>query len=606
MDEDLSLRRVALKQIIILLLFVLSMLLAILPASMVDAQEGKELLNLAIYEPLQEHIYNYSQKNSIDIFKLAYKSIFQIDEQERLQTELLEDAIWSPDHLSLELTLRQGLEFSSGKNIDAEDVAYSILYYRYYQNVRKLRANFDDEEFAKLDWPAYLAQNLANPESFLEYTEEEPLEDAEIVLGQAGIPDNPLAEELADTEANIAEDGVVAGKIYRTEITTESNVLEALDLIEKIEIIARDKLVLRLSEQAIRLPWYLTFPILPKEYAAGRAEGFAPSSGTYTIKVKGEDLLLTKFADKSGRNLLVRSFSDFKSALEAFNNGEIDLLFCPAEEFSNLSLRKDLRSVAWDGAKFNVLLCNKAYSPFAAPEYSILLREALKQSSKSNVLPAEPCLPYRSNDWRADYKDEKIVLNPTAKEDLSKLFAEDSIHLAGQSTSHTRSSLNQLKSVFFDLDLEVVTDLLKFSLKDSISGESAESLDSVAGLEQVDLDEVDFFLLGLDLSLPTDVTQLINEINKQLAGYFALPKLGSQEHILDPLYPYAWNNSAQDAEVLAMRSLNIVLQEYILAQGIYPLGFEQEGFILGSRVENSFRAYYGNPYKNIEVLDLCP
>lgn len=537
--------------------------------------------------------------------RLVYRGLFMLDDAEMLRTDLAEEAIWSPDHYELSITLRKDVSFSNGDPLTSRDAALSILYRRYYLQL-KLQEESIPQEIRGTEGEAEYYLPLPLPWEFLDLNSD-PLPEELPSTWEENPEEAPLVEEewTYDPEDEENFPGVDRQIFtvdmqadYLNQLASDTMGLQSYAAIESIKIIDQYSFKIILSERAERLPWYLCFPVIPEKYVENHDLSAIPGIGEYKFtKSRGERgdswELNPVSSTLRGPRLYLQAYPNFDQALADFNQDKLDLLLVPPKEYLPLRHRQGLQASSGQSLTYQLILAGSDLNfPLADPQLFRAFREA--QILSSHNLPAQSYLnfPHRASDWRQPYT---MAARPADRElpDLSlarRRLTDQTLTLAAVSNSYNRSLLAEIKQMFFlsSSKLEVVW------LK-------PEELASFAAAGHYDL-----LLLEVELSLPTDLRTLAFELNQLVPSLnLKLPDL-SAEGLLPPAYFYAWDLEMQDIPLQAIESSYWALSFALERSRVLGLGFAEQALLFGPRLVSNLAAPPWDPYRYLKEVQLWP
>lgn len=525
------------------------------------------------------------------VLPLVYRGLFVIDDAEALRTDLASAAEWSYDHLALKIDLKKDESFSNGKGLTAQDVALSILYYRFYLEEY---LSSDQVQIEMVETEEGIASNNLGPE--LDYPQNYILDSSGSAMASEWQGPESEAETGAEAEVDEAlRFGYQAQLDYLYALRSDSYDIEALRAIEQIEIIDQHSLIIYLKEITDRLPWCLTMPIIPQEKMEVFSE-LIPGIGHYKFIRQGETIYLEPVsqAKRGSHRLELLSYDTFTKALEAFSDGKIDLLFCPATYFLNLSLRSDLNTISQETSDYYYLKCGFATEfPLAMLENQLLLREGLSYSPASRYITSDWPYVLHQRDWRRAYARQNSATaeqeSVEAWQRLREALGDRKLVLAAESNSYNRYIVDGLSDFFRQL-----------SIPFEVLWISPDQYTTFAQSGRYDL-----LLCHTYLSYPIDAQVLRQEIY-DLSPYlvYKLPVVGGDD-LITPLFAYAWNLEDEQLPTTALADYYQTVQASLTRTGIFELFFAPQGLLVGERLSGNQHPPAWDVYRGIEDFTIC-
>lgn len=525
------------------------------------------------------------------VLPLVYRGLFVIDDAEALRTDLASDAEWSADHLSLKLNLKKDESFSNGKALTAQDAALSILYYRFYLEEYLLadRLQLENSENEEGEETSALGPERDYPQNY--------------ILDSSGNNTTPEGQGTDNEEETDRDsDGEQAQAFsyqaqldYLYGLRSDPYHLKALRAIGQIEIQDSHSLIIHLKEVTDSLPWCLTLPIIPEDKME-EFSGLIPGIGNYKFSKQGERLFLEPVSKAQGgsHRLELLSYDTFSKALEAFSDGKLDLLFCPAAYFLNLSLRSDLKTISQETSDYYYLKCGFASEfPLARLDNQRLLREGLSYSPASRYITSDWPYVLHQRDWRRTYARQYSALtdqeNLAAWQALREALGDHKLLLAAESNSYNRYVMDGLSDFFRQLALPIE---LLWLPPDQYTAFAQSG-------------RYDLLLCHTDLSYPLDAQLLRQEIY-DLSPYLAynLPVVG-RDDLITPLFAYAWNLEDEQLPATALADYYRNVQDSLVRSGIFELFFAPQGLLIGQRLSGNQHPPAWDVYRGIEDFIIC-
>lgn len=549
------------------------------------------------------HPLNTFDASGRAILPLVYRGLFQIDDQERLQTDLAAEASWSVDHLALSVRLRRDESFSDRSPLTARDAALSILYYRSY-----LAAYLKSQSGAEMNLPPDPTEEGEEvaPDPWSTTLDFPPPLDCltQEAVPEPTTPENSADEDLEGTENPEGVEDPEAATVGPTVFTADAQEeyldslgsepwgIDSLAAIDHINLEADDRFTIYLSQVAERLPWYLTMPIIPEAYMSLDNDVAAPGIGSYTMTMgDGVTVLHALLSGQEQANLALLSYQQWSDALYAFSEGKLDVLFVPPGNFENLALRQDLHVISQESLTYRFLLAG------SDPDYILAHfqeRRAFRQGLRLNPAntPLQPNLPWvlRQGDWRRHYLPEEVYAAQDLEvwQECKALLKESRLTLAALANGRNREIVRQLEEYFYSLVAEVETIWLT---PEEYSDFAAQG-------------RYDFLLCEQDLNLPCDFRTLHDELRKWGQGlYQNLPTL-SEEALLLPNYAYGWDLDSSDRPEAVLPGYYQKLSESFAESPVFAIGFTEQGLLLGSRLKNLKKSPAWDPYRYIGEASL--
>lgn len=169
-------------------------------------------------------------------------------------------------------------------------------------------------------------------------------------------------------------------------LSSDSGLAEILNLDNIVQVETAGELVLHieLEEPQPWLAYSLTFPVI--QTPSLNADNFTLIAGSGKFKMSSwqqETGLLLELAESSEDisaldTILVRSYPDEKSAMQGFENDEIDLVWLSADDYQTKSRRSDLRTETYPGDRLVLLGLNtEGNRPLAQAQHFLLVKQLL-------------------------------------------------------------------------------------------------------------------------------------------------------------------------------------------------------------------------------------
>lgn len=549
MNMSTSIRRTA------ILLFILSALLFFSPQKISLAQgEDEEFRSpIRIYWSERQFLNPLAtfDLSGEAVMKLCYRGLFRIDGQEKLLTDLAETAEWSSDKSALFLKLRDDLTFSNGSRLKAEDVSASILARRSY--LRQKRQESSESS----------------------YQPPEPIQGND--------------EEAAEARASLSPREL---ENYLASLVPDPSGLDSLDKIQDIQMLADGRLKIQMSEPDLRLPWALTFPIIPSENVDQFDMNLIPGIGEWRLQRDSRDRgLYLKASDASiQREIHIVSCRDEHEAIQRFQNGEIDLLLLGPENFGLMDKRSQLSTHAQENNRLYFLSAgwNSQYL-LSNPQNRELLRNFCSVWPARSPLSLPDELPFHKNDWRR--LSMPLINrpgNPRLMSELMAVFKDQTLYIAGESGPVFRRMLDELDLRMSPLSCRLLSRASTASFEEMAAG-----------------GEYDFILGSVELSPPFQAESLaaaLAAISPRMAPAF--PSRLSED-LLPIDQALAWNIGREDLDIsLVNRSLSEQIQA-IQHSGFFFAGFQKQGLIFSEKLQGTLVSTAFSPYAGLEGLRRC-
>ncbi|NLB09551.1 MAG: hypothetical protein GX834_00525 [Clostridiaceae bacterium] len=418
-----------------------------LPEASVSTEPGTGTLRLwwqkpASYSPLLPA--TVPQKG---IYSLLYQPLFTLSDTGYLEGVIAEDYLWSQDRLILKINLRQGIYFSDGTALDAEDVRSSILSWK--NNRGWLNTDPEDNETVG-DYDVPTAnndsddsngettsgaedQNSGEPESVvpepeIDFEEEGDIDQTkeEEKTGEGdesddrGVPDSGAEEGTESLWSSSEEIDDVSELIF----------LPREDAIQSISnvVAGEDSVEIHLSERCDNLPDFLNTPIIPAKNTRGTQWELPPGTGKWyceDFQITGE-LKLAQTSGEREMTVLVNVYDSAASAMQGFVSGDIDLLLLSSSSWPRYGGVKDIRSRKLPNGQFAYLQLHTESGPLSSQDYYNAVMKAFLRSNLTTDMPA--------GGWVYSPQPEKGI-HPflpqisAVKETLEELTADASLSL---------------------------------------------------------------------------------------------------------------------------------------------------------------------------------
>lgn len=575
-----------------IILFVIS----IFSPFVVSAEKDEDYIRMAWAERSHINPLNTFDESGRAIMPLVYRGLFVIDNREMLRTDLAAKAEWSLDHYSLAISVRKDESFSNRQRLTAYDVALSILYYRYYlEQYLSVAADgqvqfpMTDEGEIDYDRPS---PGLASPIEYLYDLRQDPGLSEQAENNQTFEDEYVEDQDINDLYFDEQNAFTIQDQVdHLYSLRYDPFGLESLRAIRQIDVLSDQQLVIRLSHRAERLPWYLTHPIIP----ADQVEEFdqpIEGIGTYRFVEKNEELILEPIAQglKSQAKIKIKSYPNFNRALFDFTEGRLDLLYVGPEDFLNLNLRRDLKSVRQQTNRYYFLKCGFSLDyPFAEYETQELFRQALVNSPESNYISVNLPLLLHERDWRRDFSRQGVQGWPEQNWlKLKEKLGDRPITLAAVSNTYNRYLVDGIREFFMKTDIPIT---VKWVLEENFSDFASTG-------------NYDFLLCNVDMSWPVDIHILRQELY-DLSPYlaFSLPTAGDQG-LISVLFDYGWNLEISGLAESALETYYTNLEESLRNSGIFEVFFAEQGVLIGDRIKGRLSSPAWDVYRNIQELDI--
>lgn len=542
-------------------------------------------------EPLRIYCQKRVHWNPLDtfdpsgkaLFSLVYRGLFTIDSSERLQYDLLQSALWSPDHRNLTLQMKDQLVFPNGTQLRARDVAVSILAYRAF--LRWAVANDNAFQQPVLDPEEWKQISLDEIDSFI-----------------ATSPGQTTSELGTSTAEEESPAPIEMGYSRREQINDLANRrsdptgLDTLDAIESIEILSDKRLTLNLTRHCDELPWQLIFPILsasdalshPLEPVEGISQ-FYLTSKRQDEAVQNLQILYRPEGSSENRILCnVLQIEDEREALKAFNRGDLDLLLLKPETYRLQANRREVKSIPIETQTIRCLvLRNNASGKLSDSDLGTAFREAIKTWPIQSALGSALRLPYHRRDWRtselpADTWDQSSIQSSLAT--VREKLKEQSLTLLYQSLPENREWLDSFSK---QMDgYEAV-----------IQGKPIRPSEYEEALKK---ESYDMALVSVPLSLPLRLSTLGNELRDRVPSIaFHYPDQ-TQDKMLSPLSFDQFDLTKDTFQTINLRFTLKEWSEALKQSGLYLVDFEKQGLLYSWRAHRLNESSYWYPYRGLE------
>lgn len=489
--------------------------------------------------------------------QLLYAGLFRLDEREALHYDLLHEAHWSADRMRLQLSLRQDRSFSNGDPITAEDVAYSLLVYRYSLLTDGTAAPPEDAALQRL---RYGSPDVAS----LDPEREEALKELHF----------PETEELAFYDVHEADPD---GK-------------KAFAAISLVQVLNEHQVIIHLNGRADHLPWYLRSPIVPKADVFREDMTPIPSSGRYQIRSIDAQQILSLEARASvhqDKPILLQPYASQEAALEALEEEAVDVVYVGAEDFASYGKRSDIGKRAFKNLRYGVLL--PGHDPAHLLSQEALFR-AYRHASRL-ALHGDKALPLHGRDYRRDYFCERPSL--PEKVDVQAFY---------QAIKGQRLLLLALEGAESRRVLARVSEeLSKMGAK-----VEREFVSQEAYAARVQSGRYDLLFHAETLSLPSDPLLLVDQLLRLRPDLKAHVPARQHEDALLWARFYLFDVHEAASSPLRLQACLSSLEDYLAALPLLHLGFFEEGLLYARGLDVTFQGAFWEPYDRLEEMDRWP
>ena len=523
------------------------------------------------YNPL--NTFDYSGRA---IFKILYRSLFSIDEENVLKYDLVENANYITEKKLYEIELKADNFFSDGTIINSTDCKASILAYRDYlqQFIEDYEVKNDVEEDNEI-----LEDDEAISNSVAQYSDE---------IININLLKNDLYRLNQITEINVIDEMKfsinLATSFDEEDVNYENNFNETINSSDNDFIVA-DNL------DSI-LFFSLTMPII-KSDDINNQNFLSSTSGEYYLSKKNDQgyLLQSNNSENSLKNILLVEFKNCQNAIYALENNEIDMVYLDENNFNLYNKQNSRKMISFSGQRYYYLKFgqNKQIND---SEFQDALKQLwlIRDDLTKNLIGQQTLsyLPLKSND-AAISKFNLFTQTKGTSELYSyfQKFKENKISIdliAPESVLEQEWSM-QLRESLLDYNIDVninIIDINKYQY----------------ALEE---GKYDLAINWIDLNYPINLIETLQKIDSGKNQNF-----NENEQYLSQLLNQYFNtiNREVDNKIIEdnVNDIQNMITNYFNNLNILGIGFSEAGILMSNRVENVPNSNINNPYNQMEEL----
>lgn len=481
------------------------------------------------------------------VFHLVYRQLLQMDDQGRLQGDLIDQLQFSQDHQQILITLKKDRHFISNELITVEDIMTSFICYR-----------------------DGLARSLKLEAGSLKHFSENDVESFQPATG-------PEQCQLPADEVTAADQVAILNRVYA------------------YQTLSPDSFILYLDGADDRLLWNLRFPILPaKECHKDYPDPYA-ASGSYFFDYPAADgsrSLTARDPKRSLQKIQLHFAADEAAAIHDYEAGQLDLVLLSERFYNQRQKRAKQKSFSYSSMDYAFLQMGDGL--LQKPEETVLLKR-LWQNDRFRLdlgeLYDHACfLPLLRNDprWSAI-----LQLQSAQTDDNDSLFRE-----IKQFCKKQTQALRLLPRNNDDDEARVLADILRrYGFKVELLNPADNDYENAYISRDYDL-----ALQHLQLAPPADPLAFWQALDPlktlQLPELQPLQQRLAADRPAYYLYPAAAGRKVEDIarDLLALD----------LKMPLCGLGFTVHGMILSDHVDGSLSPTIQNILNGVEDLYVWP
>jgi hypothetical protein len=241
------------------------------------------------------------------LFALVYETLFSVDHEGKIVPDLAKSITYDVATMTYRIQIEDGKTFHSGKKLTAQDVKASLL-----KTVSLMTADLNDEE------------PTTNPDDTGTDQSTGKLED----------------DELSASYKDGAQFQVSSFSLMTASMKKEYR------NIRQVSTEGSDVILIELHKPDPHVIGLLTFPIIPESDVNLRSMNPVSGSGEWQIVSTGSGRLVTLERVNRGSGIVsisAKAFDETAEAMQAFDDGEIDVLVLDSSETSLYADRSRIR-----------------------------------------------------------------------------------------------------------------------------------------------------------------------------------------------------------------------------------------------------------------------